>query len=375
MKQNLLRLVQTRYRLWFLSTLALLAIPSFWSYASPTLLRSDEQLFQIAHSAYSRRDFLRAAMYLTAYIERSPDLIRDNPEHAAQVDRAWNFSQEEVKEQREEISRLRTALDDCNRLCSNGDIGSITQGLTRTPPSLDVPSYAVPRSFPMVCRGGGTMSFDYVPSRVLSGKHQIWIRFEKGLRGVGEDWESNDVLKPGECSWIDRAIHADEPGQLVVPHAAADPSAFRIVWSKNEVRFVGGIRLIYLEELQDPVRYAVFGVYNDGEGTFIVTHAGLRSPSQQAPAHGSVFNQYPRSTTLRWVGVPDAAKYRVEIDFVGQGEKCPMGKPNYSMREVTSTSHTFDFVGAQPGCWRVWAVYSDGMEGLKSDWWGFRYTR
>jgi hypothetical protein len=44
-------------------------------------------------------------------------------------------------------------------------------------------------------------------------------------------------------------------------------------------------------------------------------------------------------------------------------------------KETTSTEYQFDFVGAQPGRWRVSAVDDSGREGPKSDWWTFRYTK
>jgi hypothetical protein len=37
--------------------------------------------------------------------------------------------------------------------------------------------------------------------------------------------------------------------------------------------------------------------------------------------------------------------------------------------------YTFDFVGAQPGRWRVWALDKNGKPGQKSPWWTFHYTR
>jgi len=40
----------------------------------------------------------------------------------------------------------------------------------------------------------------------------------------------------------------------------------------------------------------------------------------------------------------------------------------------SSTTYTFNFVGAQPGRWRVWAVNGSGMPGSKSGWREFRFT-
>jgi hypothetical protein len=41
---------------------------------------------------------------------------------------------------------------------------------------------------------------------------------------------------------------------------------------------------------------------------------------------------------------------------------------------VTTTLYTFDWVGAQPGRWRVWAVDAKGHAGARSDWSYFAYS-
>jgi hypothetical protein len=42
---------------------------------------------------------------------------------------------------------------------------------------------------------------------------------------------------------------------------------------------------------------------------------------------------------------------------------------------VPTTEFEFNFVGAQPGRWRVAAVLANGEVGVKSEWRTFRYTR
>jgi len=101
----------------------------------------------------------------------------------------------------------------------------------------------------------------------------------------------------------------------------------------------------------------------------------IPAPELVSPTNGAVFNIFPRTTTLRWKPVGSAVKYRIERDYVSPGQTCPQGDPNYDVVEVTETEYTFNFVGAQPGCWRVWAVTSTGREGLKSDWWTFTHSR
>jgi len=101
----------------------------------------------------------------------------------------------------------------------------------------------------------------------------------------------------------------------------------------------------------------------------------ILTPTQLTPADGSVFSHYPRKTTLEWSAVPDAASYTVEIEFCSP-EGCADWTKKYSpVTGLTTTSYTFDFVGAQPGRWRVWAVDASGQESPKTGWWEFRYTR
>jgi len=105
----------------------------------------------------------------------------------------------------------------------------------------------------------------------------------------------------------------------------------------------------------------------------------LSAPVQTSPTSGSVFDNYPRTTTLRWSPVSGAASYTVEIDCYHccqSGKWCTdVGKTWKVVPGLTGTSYTFDYVGAQAGRWRVWAVDSSGVEGFKSVWWNFRYTR
>lgn len=96
---------------------------------------------------------------------------------------------------------------------------------------------------------------------------------------------------------------------------------------------------------------------------------GLAAPIQVSPPNGSVFSHYPRTTTLKWNPVPGATGYNLEVQYYGAGWE------NYIMKtNLTTTFYTFDFVGAQPGRWRVWAVGAGGAAGRKSPWWEFKYT-
>ncbi len=110
--------------------------------------------------------------------------------------------------------------------------------------------------------------------------------------------------------------------------------------------------------------------------TATATPSTLPAPLQVSPANGSTFSNFPRTTTLTWQAVPGAASYTIEIDYYSPGNTtCSGGNlVGGSLKSSTTTSYTFDFVGAQPGCWRVWAVDGASQPGAKSSWWLFTYT-
>jgi Mannosyl-glycoprotein endo-beta-N-acetylglucosaminidase len=109
------------------------------------------------------------------------------------------------------------------------------------------------------------------------------------------------------------------------------------------------------------------------------------APTPISPTDGSIFDRFPRTTTLVGASVPGASSYVVQVDYYDpQNLPSASLKPGwvseregriYIQQATQSTSYTFEFVGAQPGRWRVWAVGSNAQEGAKSDWMVFRYTR
>ena len=110
----------------------------------------------------------------------------------------------------------------------------------------------------------------------------------------------------------------------------------------------------------------------------------LPAPIQLSPAKDSVFDHYPRLTKLKWSPVEGAASYKVEVDYCDGAVKNRSGcinpqpltlKNNPPMSGIVDTTYESDFVGAQPGRWRVWAVDKEGREGFKSPWRRFVYLK
>lgn len=104
----------------------------------------------------------------------------------------------------------------------------------------------------------------------------------------------------------------------------------------------------------------------------------LSAPTLLSPANGSIFDLYPRNTTLTWAPVDRAATYNVEVIA------CPREDPAHyftlpwideKSHGLTSTSFSFEFPGAQPGKWRVIPVDANGVKGMPSVWWNFEYLQ
>lgn len=99
-----------------------------------------------------------------------------------------------------------------------------------------------------------------------------------------------------------------------------------------------------------------------------------------APSDKSVFDKYPRTTTLQWAQVKNAKQYEIEIAFSWENED-EFGQWDSSNSEtrdpiyVSDNQYTFDFVGGQPGRWRVRAIYENGSTTDWSDWWYFKYLQ
>jgi len=98
----------------------------------------------------------------------------------------------------------------------------------------------------------------------------------------------------------------------------------------------------------------------------------LVAPQPLTPPDGTTLSEFPRRTKVTWEPVPGAAAYKVEVEYQ---EPDMQWHPNGSVAKSTVTEHEFDFVGAQPGRWRVWAEDSSGGEGPKSEWRTFRYSK
>ena len=105
-------------------------------------------------------------------------------------------------------------------------------------------------------------------------------------------------------------------------------------------------------------------------------------PRLLSPTNGKVFNHYPRRTTLKWSRVGDKIlffkeyRYELQVDYkYGKTWARNDGRVYIHKKNLKKTSYTFNFVGAQPGRWRVRAVRLDGVKCPWTPWRTFRYTK
>jgi hypothetical protein len=98
-----------------------------------------------------------------------------------------------------------------------------------------------PESYPMTCRGGGTLS---IRNDAGGG---VRIRFQPASGAAPQG------LSPGQCTWSDRALRPGEPTTICD-------------YGANASQYVG--------LLVQSDQYAILQIYNDGQGCMRVTRVG-----------------------------------------------------------------------------------------------------
>ncbi len=103
----------------------------------------------------------------------------------------------------------------------------------------------------------------------------------------------------------------------------------------------------------------------------------LETPKPVSPVNGQIFSHYPRSTTLAWNPVAGATGYVVQVDCC-QDREISNGSKWQTVQKtiVNTTAFTFNFNGAQPGRWSVFAIDSTNnhQQSTPSQWSVFKYT-
>jgi hypothetical protein len=125
--------------------------------------------------------------------------------------------------------------------------------------------------------------------------------------------------------------------------------------------------VLRVQKLDDSVQEYTLTVSVGTDGSVIV-------PQLIAPENNKEFDYYPREVTFVWAAVSAAGSvwYNIEIEWNGGSSW-----QTYTLAQsLPNTTFTMDnFVGANPGRWRVWATSSTLGDGPKSEWRYFRFLR
>jgi hypothetical protein len=115
------------------------------------------------------------------------------------------------------------------------------------------------------------------------------------------------------------------------------------------------------------------GSIQDYTVTITVRATTVPRPSLISPEDDKEFDYYPREVTFVWSAVtaPGTVTYNIEIQYNGGSWS------NWRVvNGLTSTTYTMDnFVGANPGRWRVWATSSTLGDGEKTEWREFEFLQ
>ncbi len=114
-------------------------------------------------------------------------------------------------------------------------------------------------SYPLKCRSGGNIQLAFDSST------GAWLRFAKAPGGY-----DSVALLPGECSWADRALNADESPAL----NQASVGNVNIQWGVNFTSYGAGAAAPWMRAMTlDDNHYVTFQVYNRDQTLTIVGSA------------------------------------------------------------------------------------------------------
>jgi hypothetical protein len=103
------------------------------------------------------------------------------------------------------------------------------------------------------------------------------------------------------------------------------------------------------------------------------TKAQMPKATLISPSADEVLHHWPRTTTLAWKMVPGASGYLVERMMCLGPDQCSPYDP-VEIDDPLRSFYTFDFVGMQPGKWRVTVLGGpDYEDSLPCDWRWFYY--
>jgi hypothetical protein len=107
-----------------------------------------------------------------------------------------------------------------------------------------------------------------------------------------------------------------------------------------------------------------------------VTKPQMATPTLTNPVNNQVFGHYPRAITLSWKMAPAAAGYKLEMAYCLADRVTCWNYAPITILDPLKSDYTLNFVGAQPGKWRVTtlggSLYRDSSP---SAWRWFSFTQ
>jgi hypothetical protein len=96
----------------------------------------------------------------------------------------------------------------------------------------------------------------------------------------------------------------------------------------------------------------------------------IAPPELVAPIAGAKLNMFPRKIVFEWKHIEGANKYEIVVEYND-------GKWHLLKNAITNVpSYTLNFIGKQPGRWRVKSFSkATGKAGVYSEWREFTYLK
>lgn len=113
---------------------------------------SDRDLFLMGDQALRQGDLVSAALYLYAYVQRSPSSMQQDPRHATQVWDAINYARGQLQIAIDRVPVLEQEIANLS-----GVRGDLLRPGPPPAPRLDPPRPPQQPSESLVCRGGGSL--------------------------------------------------------------------------------------------------------------------------------------------------------------------------------------------------------------------------
>jgi hypothetical protein len=185
------------------------------------------------------------------------------------------------------------------------------------------------------------------------------------------DWEATSRTEPAAL----RAYVSAHPTGRYRPGAEValaqlEEQQYQVARASNDVRLLQTFLVQFPQSMHaEEVRSQVTRI--EKEQSFRAS-----APAQEAPLPGTVFNMFPRQMLLQWTPMSDAIRYIVEIEIFDPSTNQWVEDPaSIRTAVVDGNTYAFEFVGAQPGRWRVRGLDSEGNQSSSSEWWTFQHMR